>query len=124
MQTLPRVGAPPLRFKGAVLQTHVAGPLFVTLWQRKKGDFAVAYSFVDGGDILPHAYVAADRVEAADLLASVCADDDEDPPDLSNMPIGMLLHHLGHQQRFSHLVGTALAAWETAPSNTPQHPEE
>jgi len=113
MRTVPRLGGPPLRFKGRCLITHADGSLFVTLWARRKGDLVLAYSYLSEGLIWPDAVVLEDLSDATDYLEEVCAiltAPVEQP--VTALTLGALVSRFDHTQRFAHLVGQALADWE------------
>jgi hypothetical protein len=131
--TCRRVGAPPLRFKGARL-SHVELPddaapaLFLTLWARRTArteDVVVALS--DGtADWKPHAVIAPDIETAIETVERTCAGADrsassDDVGADVQTGIDLLERHLtaaNRMRRFSELAGIALDHWHALAETT------
>ena len=116
--SLCRADAPPLDFAGCQIahhwtRLHDASVITVTLWQRSRSTFAVAYSSCIDGVLCTDAVAVDSLAEAVTFLEDYCAL----PP--SAAPVAgplcdtlMRIQKAAHfAQAFAFLVGEALAAW-------------
>lgn len=119
-----RVGAPPYRFSGYWLASHKAMsgpasvPLFIDLWQRRRGGFTIAFSRWTGEAWCPDACNAASLEAAMDLLEEICATQGEifhaqAGPAFCDLAGRIAEAAIFHEQlsTFRHLAGRAMDDW-------------
>lgn len=116
--TADRVDNPPIRFAGRQLTRHWTGifateALSITLWQRKKSGFVIAFTANVAGVLTLDSVAVDSLVEAMIFLEDYCAHPLIGIPPADRLVDSILHLHrtLTYTQVFSGLVGEALAAW-------------
>lgn len=134
---LPRQGKPPLRVRGRQITHHVVNhcpgsEIAVTLWQRPKAGYVLAYSTCAGGTLGSEAIGFASAEAACAHLEGVCARLSAEGAASGMAPRAVedrqddVLRKLQHAAQFAQLfpilVGEALAAWSDDGLMPPMHP--
>ena len=122
---LDRVDAPPLDFAGCQISRHWTrlyddSVIGITLWQRPRSGFAVAFTVCTDGVLSSDAVAVDSLAEAVTFLEDYCALPPP-PPHIAGPLCDALMRmqKTAHfAQAFAFLVGEALAAW-TALTNDP-----
>lgn len=124
---LDRADNLPISFAGRQLTRHWAGVssgevLSVSLWQRKKYGFVVAFTACVAGEIRSDCVAVDSLVEAMIFLEDYCAHPPVSAPPSERLVDSILHLHrsITYTQVFGALVGEALAAWSCQGRTLPQ----
>lgn len=120
MMGLARFGEPQLRFKGRKIigsrkTIDASLCLFADLFERRKGDYALAYGDLVSGTIQATAMVFAQPTDAAAHLERLCAAQNQSYSWAEDNALSLadLQLRLWFRQQFAAFVGDALAQWDT-----------